>query len=148
MEDFLANVDHWNWWILALAMFVIELAMPGVIFLWLAIAASITGALVWIMPDLGWQLSFVIFAVLGVISIVVGRKVWRPGHVESEDPTLNRRAEQYVGQTFTLDTALENGRGRLNVGDGSWLASGPDLPAGAKVKVTGVDGSVLEVEQA
>ena len=147
MEGFLANVDHWSWWILALVMFVIELAMPGVIFLWLAIAATITGALVWILPDLGWQLSFVIFAVLGVISIVVGRKVWRPGQVESEDPTLNRRAEQYVGQTFTLDTALENGRGRLNVGDGSWLAKGPDLPAGAKVRVTGVDGSVLEVEQ-
>ncbi|NKB44160.1 MAG: NfeD family protein [Alphaproteobacteria bacterium] len=148
MEDFLANVDHWNWWILALVMFVIELAMPGVIFLWLAMAATLTGALVWLIPDLGWQLSFVIFAVLSVIAIVVGRKVWRPGHVESEDPTLNRRAEQYVGQTFTLETALENGRGRLNVGDGSWLARGPDLPAGAKVKVTAVDGSVLEVEQA
>lgn len=148
MEDFLANVDHWNWWILALLMFVIELALPGVIFLWLAIAATITGALVWIIPDLGWQLSFFIFAVLSVISIIVGRKVWRPGHVESEDPTLNRRAEQYIGQTFTLDTALENGRGRLNVGDGSWLAKGPDLPAGSKVKVTSVDGSVLEVEQA
>lgn len=147
MEEFLVNVDHWSWWTLALLMFVIELAMPGVIFLWLAIAATLTGALVWIMPDLGWQVSFVIFAVLSVISIVVGRKVWRPGHVESEDPTLNRRAEQYVGQTFTLDTALENGRGRLNVGDSSWLVSGPDLPAGAKVKVIGVDGSVLEVEQ-
>ncbi|MGB1875993.1 MAG: NfeD family protein [Rhodospirillaceae bacterium] len=147
MEEFLVSVDHWSWWTLALLMFVIELAMPGVIFLWLAIAATLTGALVWIMPDLGWQVSFVIFAVLSVISIVVGRKVWRPGHVESEDPTLNRRAEQYVGQTFTLDTALENGRGRLNVGDSSWLVSGPDLPAGAKVKVIGVDGSVLEVEQ-
>ncbi|MDG2242310.1 MAG: NfeD family protein [Rhodospirillaceae bacterium] len=148
MEGFLVNFDHWNWWILALLMFVIELIMPGVIFLWLAISATLTGALVWIMPELGWPVSFVIFAVLSVISIVVGRKVWRPGHVESEDPTLNLRAEQYVGQVFTLDTAIENGRGRLNVGDSSWLASGPDLPAGTKVKVSGADGSILQVEQA
>lgn len=148
MEGFLVNFDHWNWWILALLMFVIELTMPGVIFLWLAISATLTGALVWIMPELGWPVSFVIFAVLSVISIVVGRKVWRPGHVESEDPTLNLRAEQYVGQVFTLDTAIENGRGRLNVGDSSWLASGPDLPAGTKVKVSGADGSILQVEQA
>ena len=146
MEDFLADIDHWSWWILALALFVIELAMPGIIFLWLGIAAAVTGALVWIVPSLGWQISFVIFAILGVVAFIVGRKVWRPGHIESEDPTLNKRAEQYVGKTFTLDTALENGRGRLHVGDGSWLAKGPDLAAGTKVKVTGVDGSVLEVE--
>lgn len=146
MEAFLENVDHWDWWILALLMFVVELVMPGVIFLWLAVAATLTGALVWIIPSLGWEISFVIFAVLSVIAIIVGRKIWRPGHVESEDPTLNKRAEQYIGQTFTLDTALENGRGRLHVGDGSWLARGPDLAAGTKVKVVAVDGSILEVE--
>ena len=146
MEEFLANADHWNWWVLALAMFVIELVMPGVIFLWLAIAASLTGALTWIIPALGWELSFVTFAVLSVIAIIIGRKVWPPGSVDSEDPTLNKRAEQYVGQTFTLDSALKNGRGRLHVGDGSWLARGPDLDAGTKVKVVAVDGSVLEVE--
>ena len=148
MEDFLANLDHWNWWILALLLFVIELAMPGIIFLWLAIAATLTGALVLVIPSLGWQLSFVVFAVLGVIAILVRRKVWRSGDDESEDPTLNHRAEQYIGQTFTLETALENGRGRLNVRDGSWLATGPDLPAGTKVRVTGANGSVLEVEEA
>lgn len=148
MEAFLSTLDHWSWWILALALFVIELAMPGVIFLWLALAASATGLAVWIIPDIGWQLSFVIFAVLSVIAIVIGRKVWRPGHTPSEDPTLNRRAEQYIGQTFALETDLKNGRGRIHVGDSSWLASGPDLPSGSKVKVTAVNGSVLQVEQA
>jgi inner membrane protein len=61
MEDFLANLDHWNWWILALLLFVIELAMPGIIFLWLAIAATLTGALVWVIPSLGWQLSLAVW---------------------------------------------------------------------------------------
>ncbi|MEQ8508225.1 MAG: NfeD family protein [Rhodospirillaceae bacterium] len=146
MEGFLATLDHWNWWILALLLFVVELAMPGVIFLWLAIAAALTGFLVLLIPSVGWQMSFIIFAILSVIAIYIGRKVWTPGNTPSDDSKLNKRADQYIGRTFTLDTAMENGRGRLHVGDGSWLAEGPDLPAGAHVKVVAVDGSVLKVE--
>ncbi len=148
MEAFLEGLDFWSWWILALLLFVLELAAPGFFFLWIALAAAVTGVIAWIVPDLGWQMAFIVFAVLSVVSVIVGRKVWRPSALETEDPTLNKRAEQYVGKTFTLDTALENGRGRLNVGDSSWLAKGPDLPAGSKVRVTAVDGSVLEVEAA
>ena len=148
MEAFLEGLDFWAWWILAVLLFVLELAAPGIVFLWMALAAALTGVIAWIVPDLGWQLAFVIFALLSVVSVVIGRKVWRPGDVETEDPTLNKRADQYIGKTFTLDTALENGRGRLHVGDGSWMAKGRDLPAGAKVRVTAVDGSILEVEAA
>lgn len=148
MEAFLDGLDFWSWWILALLLFVLELAAPGIVFLWMALAAAVTGVIAWALPELGWQLTFVTFALLSVVSVVVGRKVWRPGKVETEDPTLNRRADQYIGKTFTLDTALENGRGRLHVGDSSWLAKGTDLPAGAKVRVIAVDGSVLEVEPA
>ncbi|MDG2320034.1 MAG: NfeD family protein [Rhodospirillaceae bacterium] len=148
MEAFLESLDFWSWWILALLLFVLELSAPGVVFLFIAVAAAITGVVAWVLPDLGWQISFVVFALLSVVSVVVGRKVWRPGKVETADPTLNRRANQYVGKTFTLDTAVKNGRGRLNVGDSSWLAKGPDLPAGTKVRVTAVDGSILEIEAA
>jgi membrane protein implicated in regulation of membrane protease activity len=148
MEAFLEGLDFWAWWILAVLLFVLELAAPGIVFLWMALAAALTGVVAWILPDLGWQLAFVIFALLSVVSVVIGRKVWRPSNVETEDPTLNKRADQYIGKTFTLDTALENGRGRLHVGDGSWMAKGPDLPAGAKVRVIAVNGSILEVEAA
>ena len=148
MEAFFEGLDFWSWWILALLLFVLELAAPGIVFLWMALAAAVTGIIVWVAPDLSWQMAFVIFALLSVVSVIIGRKVWRPSKVETEDPTLNKRADQYIGKTFTLDTALENGRGRLHVGDSSWLARGPDLPAGTKVRVTAVDGSVLEVEAA
>jgi membrane protein implicated in regulation of membrane protease activity len=35
----------------------------------------------------------------------------------------------------------------VRVGDTVWRAEGPDLPSGAKVKVTGVAGTVLQVEK-
>ncbi len=148
MESLFETMDYWAWWIAALVLFVIELAAPGIVFLWLAIAAAITGFVMLLVPSMGWQIAFVIFAVLSVITIIVGRRVWRPSNTPAADPSLNKRAEQHVGRTFTLDTALQNGRGRIHVGDSSWMAEGPDLPAGTAVRVTGVNGAILLVERA
>jgi membrane protein implicated in regulation of membrane protease activity len=36
----------------------------------------------------------------------------------------------------------------VRVGDSVWRAEGPDLPAGDRVKVIGVDGAALKVEKA
>ena len=40
---------------------------------------------------------------------------------------------------------INRGRGKVQVGDTVWTAEGPDMPAGARAKVTGVNGTVLVV---
>ncbi|MBL8631441.1 MAG: NfeD family protein [Rhodospirillaceae bacterium] len=145
---FLESLNFWGWWLFALALFVIELLAPGVFFLWLGLAAVVVGFIVLLLPELGWQVDFAIFAVLSVISAVMGPRYWKPNAGENPDPTLNQRGSQYVGQVYTLETAIENGHGRVTVADGSWLVSGPDLPQGAKVRVVGVEGAKLKVESA
>ena len=65
---------------------------------------------------------------------------------ETDQPNLNRRGEQYIGRSFTLETAIDNGVGRVRVGDSLWRAVGDDMPAGSRVKVVGVDGASLKVE--
>jgi len=50
-----------------------------------------------------------------------------------------------IGQRYVLIEAIVNGRGKARVGDGQWLVTGPDLPAGAEVEVVGVDGALLKV---
>lgn len=148
LTQFLESFDHWSWWILALILFIVELAAPGIFFLWLGLAAVVTGFLSWLAPGLGWQIEFAVFAVLGVVAAVVGRRYWKPGKIASDNPTLNQRASQFIGQTFTLETAIENGHGRIKIGDGGWIVSGPDLPAGARVTVISADGARLVVEAA
>jgi hypothetical protein len=148
METFLESFNHWDWWIFALVLFAIELLAPGVFFLWLGLSAIVVGFIALLLPDLGWQMDFIIFAVLGVIFAIVGRRYWKPKSGDSADPTLNQRGVQYIGQVYVLQTAIENGHGRITVGDGSWLVSGPDLPIGARVRVSGVDGARLMVESA
>ena len=59
------------------------------------------------------------------------------------------RAE-YTPFHFEGDTVLsepiEQGSGRVKVDDSVWRVTGPDAPAGTKVRVTGGDGAVLTVE--
>jgi membrane protein implicated in regulation of membrane protease activity len=63
------------------------------------------------------------------------------------DVILNRRGESYVGRVFNLEAPIENGYGKMKVDDTHWSAEcKSDLPAGTKVKVVSVKGTVLEVE--
>jgi membrane protein implicated in regulation of membrane protease activity len=142
------QADFWDWWGLALVLLILEVFLPGFFFLWMGIAAGIAGLALLFVPSLGWQYQIALFAVLSVGSIALWRH-WsglRPLH--TSDPTLNRRAAQYVGRSFTLETPIVNGRGHIHVDDSYWRVDGLDMPAGAVVRVVAAEGVVLKVEQA
>ena len=61
---------------------------------------------------------------------------------------LNDRVARLIGQVVTVVEPIASGQGRVKVGDGEWLASGPDAPAGAKVRIIGGRGGSLDVELA
>lgn len=139
-------LDYWHWWLLGVALLTLEMFAPGVFFLWMGLAAGIVGALVWFQPGMFWHWQVLIFAVLSVALIVVGR-LWMKRHpIRSDQPNLNRRGEQYVRRVFTLSEAIVNGEGKVQVDDSTWKVQGPDCPAGSQVRVIGVDGVVLIVE--
>jgi membrane protein implicated in regulation of membrane protease activity len=61
---------------------------------------------------------------------------------------LNRRGASYVGRSFTLREPITDGSGLLHVDDSRWKVEGDDMPAGTKIKVVGIEGTVLKVERA
>jgi inner membrane protein len=76
---------------------------------------------------------------------------WREYRIQQRDlqsPTAPHRiGQRYIGQVLTLTAAIDEGEGRANLGGRRWSLRGPDTPAGAKVRVTGVDGAVLIVDR-
>ena len=115
--------------------------------MWLAIASAIVGGLVLVDASIGWEVQFVIFSVLGIISVYAGRTYLRKNPIVSEDENLNDRGARYVGHKYALERPLVNGEGKVRVGDSLWLVRGDfDGEVGALVKVVGSDGVVLLVE--
>ena len=143
---FFSEISFWHWFILGVVLTVLEMAAPGVVFLWLGIAAGATGLVVLGIDGLGWQIQILVFAGLSVVSVVSGRLWMRHRPSTTDHPTLNRRGERHVGRVFTLDAPIVNGVGKIRVDDATWKVKGEDLPAGARVKVIAVDGTILRVE--
>jgi membrane protein implicated in regulation of membrane protease activity len=138
---------HW-WWLIAAALFaILEIFMPGLFMIWIALAAGITGVALFFVP-LGFPLQAVLFAILAFVSVWCGRRWYARNPVPTSDPNLNARADRLIGQVVTVEAAIENGKGRVRVGDGVWNARGPDAPAGSAVRVIAADGTCLTVELA
>jgi len=138
-------ISYWHWWILAVALVILEVFAPGAFFLWLGIAAGMVGVLVYLVPSLGWEYQVLAFSLLSVISIIVWRKFFRAQPSDTDQPNLNRRGEQYVGRLFTLNEPIVDGLGKIRVDDSTWKIRGEDCPVGSQVEVTGVDGTILKV---
>ena len=137
----------WHWLVIAAVFGVIEVAVPAMVCIWFAAAALGAAAIAWLAPGLPWEHQALIFAALAVASVALGRIAFARIRARSSEARLNRRAETYVGRTFTLDRPIVDGRGRLKVDDTVWLVAGPDLPVGTRVQVTGVDNTLLRVAQ-
>ncbi|WP_102126874.1 NfeD family protein [Deinococcus planocerae] len=141
----LGGVQPWHWWVLGALLLLLELAAPGVFFVWLALAAFTLGLVVFVLP-LPVTVQLLLFAALSVAAFVIGRRlVTRLPGTEGEG-TLNTGANRFLGRTVTVTAPIVNGVGRVRVGDSEWRATGPDLPAGSRVLVVGAEGTTLQVD--
>jgi membrane protein implicated in regulation of membrane protease activity len=147
LSDFFWNLGAWNWFVVAVALFALESVVPGVHFVWFGIAAVIVGAL-GLTIDIAWEWQLITFAIISCITVFFARRYASPEVAASDQPELNLRAEQYVGRVVMVEEAISDGRGKVRVGDTVWNAQGSDTPQGARVKITGTNGTCLLVEHA
>jgi len=142
-------VNNYGWWLLALVLIGAEMILPGYFLLWIGIAAGLMGAIVLLAPALSAITQAIVFALLAILTCTVYWRFIRPLAEHRDDqPLLNRRGQKLVGQRFIVTEPIVNGRGKVRVGDGMWLAEGPDLVAGSEVEVVAVSGTTLRVKSA
>lgn len=143
--DFIAGNGPWAWIVAGLVLLALELVVPGGFLLWMGISGIVTGivALLW---AIGWPLQWLIFGVLSLVSIALWVRWSRSRPMPTDRPYLNQRAEHLVGQEAVLEQAIEQGFGRIVLGDSVWRVAGADLPVGQRVRIVGHEGTVLRVE--
>ncbi len=141
-------IEFWHWWVVAALLGALETVAPGAAFLWLGAAAALVGLVLLVWPALPWEYQGLLFALLAIAAVAGTRFLSRGSAHATHTPLLNRRTAQYIGTLHTLNEPIVNGRGRAQIGDGLWTVEGPDLPAGARVRVVGAEGTLLKVEEA
>lgn len=148
IENLLSELGPWNWMVLGFVLLALEILVPGVFLLWIGLAALATGALSLFLWSAGfwiWQVQVLVFLVLSLVAAYAGKKIMAGRGDHTDQPLLNRRGDQLVGRIATLTEPIVDGRGRVKIGDTMWRVSGPDLPAGAKVRVKGATDLDLEL---
>ncbi|WP_420391360.1 NfeD family protein [Acuticoccus sp.] len=146
----LRDLGPYAWFIVGALFFIAEVVLPGVNLIWFGLAASLTGTVGLAGPALlgeavGWEMqmvSFIAFAAVAVLAarLVVGR---RP---DDGADRVNRSPTAYIGREVILAEPIVGGTGRVTWGDSLWRVAGPDLPAGTRVRVVGVEAATLAVE--
>lgn len=138
----------WPWWawiVLAGALALAEMALPGSYLMWIALGAAITG-LAAAITGMVLEGQLAVFAVATALSCIGGYFVYRGKEWEhGGEVPLNAPRRSMVGARGTVCQTIVNGRGKVRIGDTVWLADGPDLAEGAPVIVAGVRGTRLEV---
>ena len=148
MTEWLDHIVFWHWWILAGLLLILELTAPAFFFLWLGIAAAAVGMILLVFPGIPIETQLVLFSIASIVAVLAWRKYRESRPLKTDQPNLNRRGQQYIGRTFSLDEPIVNGVGKVIVDDSTWKIKGPDMPAGTHIRVTGVDGTVFTVEGA
>src|SRR5688500_2527410 len=140
--------DVFAWAAIALLLFAAEALAPGAFMLWLGFAAVAVFLAVLLVPGIPVLAQAAAFIVLSFISSQVYRKWFRLRERQSDQPALTRRTAALVGRVVRLDHGIVQGRGRVQIADAFWDVSGPELPAGTPVRITGAEGMTLLVEPA
>lgn len=149
IERAIQELGPWSWWVLGFVLLAAELVAPGVFLIWIGVAALAVGILSLMLWEVGfwtWQVQLVLFALLSVAAVLLGRRFVLSTSEATDEPLLNQRAESLVGRTAVLEKPIAEGRGRIRLDDTFWVVEGPDLPAGTRVRVVSTHGRNLTVE--
>ena len=132
------------WWVIGIVLVIGEVVLPGTFLIWFAFAAFGVG-LIGLVVDLSGMSQVVVFGLLSFASLSLGY-LMRKRRGDPEVPAFADRTQAYMGKTYTVVEAIENGQGKIQVGDSVWLAEGEDCRVGGSVKVIDSRGNVLLIE--
>jgi membrane protein implicated in regulation of membrane protease activity len=125
-----------------------ELLATFFVLIWLGVAAFVVGLLSLVLPVLGLEDQLMAFGVVAALLFLPARRLRGRMRGSPHAAAINDRAAQLVGRVVTLKEPIAQGHGRVFVGDTLWHVEGPDLPAGAAVRVVSYTEAVLLVEPA
>jgi membrane protein implicated in regulation of membrane protease activity len=140
--DWLSELGYTHWWVLAAFLLILELTTKVFFFLWLSFAAAAVGFLLLVFPSIPLLAQAVLFGALTLVAAVAWRRQGQP------PPTTPAAASLQRDRLLTLETPIVDGEGSLRVDGTSWRVTGPDLAAGSRVRVVGIEGETVVVESA
>lgn len=144
-------IEWWHWAVLGFVLVVAELMVPAFVLLWFGVAAFAVAGLTWFVPGVGLAAQLITLVVAAGALIALWFRVVRPGRHKTQ---LGMADAGFIGQVAMVVEEVEpfkRGRVRFQrpfLGADTWeCIADESIPAGERVKVKSVEGSLLKVEK-
>lgn len=145
--EWLNEISAWHWASLAIILLVLEILGTAGFLIGTSIAAFLMAAIVAISPDINWKWQLAIFSTSAVIFSLIYLKRFANFNENTDQPNLNNRAAQLIGKRYTLNEAIVNGQGKIQINDTFWkISCDSDLQASTQIEITDVDSMTLIVK--
>ena len=132
--------------IAGLIFIILEMVVPSMFFLNLAVAAIITAlTAIWLT---NWPVLIIIFAVLSIVSILFLRPLLIKNKKDKESQT--GMESKYIGKIVKVIEPITKFSGAITIYDERWEArvdSDETIPVGSEVKIVKNESLVLTVEK-
>lgn len=145
MFEYLQQLSFWDWLALGTVLLILEVFGGAGYLLWMGLIATAVGVLNFLLPGLSWSWQFLLFVLLSALSAYLWWKRQSLTRKQKPQVALNEPGQALIGRDFLLLESSHDGHGKIRVGDGVWLVTGPQLPPGSWVRVVAQQGVVLEV---
>ena len=137
------------WGAIAIVMILLELANPGVLQIWFAIAALCSAIVAWIAPA-NYAVQIIVFLVVSAVLAFIGSKFFSNKDEDNQSKTQNP-VFSILGKQAIVTKEINNlnGSGQITVGGETWSAksnSDEVVKEGTKVNVIEIEGVKAVVE--
>ena len=149
MVELLQSLTAWHWLVFGVVLLGLELVSGSTYILWPAVSALIVGLLLFIAP-MGWEMQMMLFFLLSVATLVLGRTHFQKFVKGGEVADLNDPSVTLVGRQVRAVADFTGTEGRVELGDTQWsarLENPSDAPVAedALLHVRAVRGATLVV---
>ncbi|NRA88666.1 MAG: NfeD family protein [Rhizobiales bacterium] len=128
--------SEWGWFIAATILILLEVLAPGVFFLFFAFAAFIVAGVSWAV-DIDWQYELLLFSAIGFLSMYGGKRYFKKEREKYNDHPINDPMAEFIGNKVSLETAIVNNIGKVQIKGVHWTVNGPDAEKDTIVKIVG-----------
>jgi membrane protein implicated in regulation of membrane protease activity len=142
MELLFENLNYIHWLLLGLALVIIELFVWSVFLLWIGASAITVSVIYYLFPDVPIALQILTFVLLSILTTFLAKKYFP---VKTVDDQLHDKAKLHIGKEYKV-ASVENGIGKIQIGESLWFAKGSDLSIGQTVKILDVESSTFIVK--
>jgi membrane protein implicated in regulation of membrane protease activity len=137
------------WFLIGLALLIMEFAMPGLIIAFFGVGACIV-AIVCMITDIGINTQLMVFIISSVVSLLCLRK-WLKGifigHVKSKQD-ITEDLKEFVGERAVVNEKITpKAGGKVEFHGTNWAAEADEeIPEGTMVEIIGKENITLKVK--